>query len=106
MSCRHVPSADVDWDRADRAARRRGSASWSSCATPAPSARRWRRELDVYCLPASATQLAALGEELRFLMITSAAQVHVADAAPEDAVAAETGSAASRGRVDPRAGQR
>jgi isoleucyl-tRNA synthetase len=50
-------------------------------------------QLDVYCLPAEVRKLAALGAELRFLTITSIAKVHEVNAAPKDAVVAETGSA-------------
>jgi isoleucyl-tRNA synthetase len=49
-------------------------------------------EVDVYALPELAKRYAALGEELRFLTITSAARVHSVASAPDDAVAAETGS--------------
>jgi isoleucyl-tRNA synthetase len=50
-------------------------------------------QVDVFCLPAQARQLASLGNELKFLTITSVARVHEVAAAPDDAVAAETGSA-------------
>ena len=45
-------------------------------------------EVDVYCVPAAFAKLNALGEELRFLMITSQARVHRAESPPEGAVAA------------------
>ena len=50
---------------------------------PARSARRWRRRWMSTALPRSTQRLAALGDELRFLTITSAARVHAraADAA-------------------------
>jgi isoleucyl-tRNA synthetase len=54
-------------------------------------------QLDIYCLPAEARRLSALGNELRFLTITSVAKVHEVAAAPADAVAAETGNAAIPG---------
>ncbi len=44
--------------------------------------------VDVYCVSAERARFAALGDELRFLLITSEAQVHEAGAAPADAVAA------------------
>ena len=44
--------------------------------------------VDVYCNPGELARFAALGPELRFLLITSHAQVHAAAAAPEGAVAA------------------
>jgi isoleucyl-tRNA synthetase len=50
--------------------------------------------VEVYCSPAELKRFAALGEELRFLFITSHAQVHAAASAPSGAVAAaSTGSA-------------
>jgi isoleucyl-tRNA synthetase len=45
-------------------------------------------EVDVYCTPEHHARLSALGEELRFLFITSAARVQQASEAPEGAVAA------------------
>ena len=45
-------------------------------------------ELDVYCNAEQYPRLTALGEELRFLMITSKARVHRAESAPAGAVAA------------------
>ena len=45
-------------------------------------------ELDVYCTPALLPKVNALGDELRFLMITSAARVQPVDAPPADAVPA------------------
>ncbi len=54
-------------------------------------------ELDVYCLPGTYAQHAALGDELRFLTITSAARVHQVEAAPAGAAAADTGSGSIAG---------
>jgi isoleucyl-tRNA synthetase len=49
--------------------------------------------VDVYCRPDELARFAALGRELRFLLITSEAQVHAAQAPPEGAVPAiNTGS--------------
>ncbi len=48
--------------------------------------------VDVYALPDLAANYCALGEELRFLTITSGARVHAVDAVPAGAVPAETGS--------------
>ena len=45
-------------------------------------------EVDVYCAAEHYARLSALGEELRFLFITSAARVHEATTPPEGAVAA------------------
>jgi isoleucyl-tRNA synthetase len=50
-------------------------------------------EVDVYALTDHAARYRAVGEELRFLTITSAARVHVVQAEPPDAVVAEAGSA-------------
>jgi isoleucyl-tRNA synthetase len=48
--------------------------------------------VDVYCTPGEYPRFAALGEELRFLLITSHAHVHQADSPPAQAVpAANTG---------------
>ena len=44
--------------------------------------------VDVYCLPAELARFGALGDELRFLLITSEAQVHEAATAPPGAVPA------------------
>jgi len=49
--------------------------------------------LDVSALPELARRYAALGSELRFLTITSGVCVHEVHAAPDDAVAAEAGTA-------------
>jgi isoleucyl-tRNA synthetase len=47
----------------------------------------------VYCVPGERERFAALGAELRYLLITSEAQVHEANSAPTGAVAAaSTGS--------------
>jgi isoleucyl-tRNA synthetase len=46
-------------------------------------------EVDVYCTSERRARLGALGEELRFLFITSAARVHEAASPPEGAVAVE-----------------
>jgi isoleucyl-tRNA synthetase len=50
-------------------------------------------EVDIYALPDHAARYKAVGGELRFLTITSAARVHVVQAEPSNAVAAEAGSA-------------
>ena len=58
--------------------------------------------VDVYCVPEELARFAALGEELRFLLITSGAQVHVVASAPADAQpAASTGSSGVWIRVQP-----
>ena len=45
-------------------------------------------EVDVYCVPAEFERFAALGDELRFLLITSEARVHRAATPPPGAAAA------------------
>jgi isoleucyl-tRNA synthetase len=45
-------------------------------------------EVDVYCAPAQLARLSALGDELRFLLITSAARVQAASSAPGGTVPA------------------
>jgi isoleucyl-tRNA synthetase len=49
-------------------------------------------QLDVWCVPQQSARLGALGEELRFFMITSEARVHMvaAEQVPADAVAADS----------------
>jgi len=64
-------------------------------------------QVDVFCLPEAYARHASLGDELRFLTITSAARVFRVDSAPEDAVSADTGSDAIPGvwvRVSPAKG--
>ena len=53
--------------------------------------------VDVYALPELARRYTAIGNELRFLTITSAVRVHEVHAAPDDAVAAENGTAVIAG---------
>jgi isoleucyl-tRNA synthetase len=43
-------------------------------------------EVDIYAPPAQAKQFGALGDELRFLLITSQARVHATDTPPPDSV--------------------
>jgi isoleucyl-tRNA synthetase len=58
--------------------------------------------VDVYCPPAEHARFAALGSELRFLLITSHADVHASSAAPPEAVpAVNTGAEGVRLRVRP-----
>ncbi len=46
-------------------------------------------EVDLYCTPAMRQLLAPLSDELRFVLITSDARLHDADARPADALPAE-----------------
>ena len=50
-------------------------------------------DVDIHAVPGLAGKYRALGDELRFLTITSAARVHEANEPPSGAVPAETGSA-------------
>ena len=64
-------------------------------------------EVDIYCSDALYPRLAALGDELRFLLITSAARVQRASAAPEGASAAsEVAAGGVWLRVQPSAHQK
>jgi isoleucyl-tRNA synthetase len=55
--------------------------------------------VDVYCLPAELPRFGVLGDELRFLLITSEAQVHEVAAAPPGAVPAASSAGGSGGGV-------
>ena len=54
--------------------------------------RRWKRRSTSIASRIRRRQLSALGKELRFLTITSVARVHEVTAAPDDAVAADSGN--------------
>jgi isoleucyl-tRNA synthetase len=87
-----TPAASIDWDAliALRQAVLRELEKLREAGTiGAPL----EAEVDVYALPDHAGRYKAVGEELRFLTITSAARVHVVQAEPAAAVAAEAGSA-------------
>jgi isoleucyl-tRNA synthetase len=98
-----LPDAAVDWDALltlRAAIQRELEKLRESDRIGAPL----EAEVDVYARPELAKKYAAIGEELRFLTITSAARVHAVESAPADAVAAEAGSAALPGvwlRVTP-----
>jgi len=86
-----VPAGDIDWEAllALRAAVTRELEKLrESGVIGAPL----EAQVDVWCAPAQFARHAALGEELRFLLITSAAQVHQGDA-PADAVTVGDGVA-------------
>jgi isoleucyl-tRNA synthetase len=57
--------------------------------------------VDLYCAPERFATLAALGEELRFLLITSDARVHAAEDRPAAAVAGGEGGGAFWVAVEP-----
>jgi isoleucyl-tRNA synthetase len=82
-----VPPAAIDWDtalalRADVARELEQLRAAGTIGAPLEA------EIDVYCSGAVHRALAAFGDELRFLLITSAARLHEASAAPEGAVPA------------------
>ncbi|HEY3486760.1 MAG TPA: class I tRNA ligase family protein, partial [Gammaproteobacteria bacterium] len=56
-------------------------------------------EVDLYCEPEIAQQLAKLGDELRFALITSYARVHAAAAAPPEAVKASLEQQGNKGNI-------
>jgi isoleucyl-tRNA synthetase len=87
-----MAESDVDWDAliALRQAVQRELEKLREAGTiGAPL----EAEVDIFALPELATRYARLGNELRFLTITAAARVHTVQAAPGDAVSAETGTA-------------
>jgi isoleucyl-tRNA synthetase len=87
-----LPTTRVDWDalgQLRQAAQRELEKLRVAGTIGAPL----EAELDVYAVPELAASYAKLGDELRFFTITSAARVHAVQAAPADAVAAETGNA-------------
>jgi isoleucyl-tRNA synthetase len=70
-----APADQIDWEalsalRVDVARELERLRAASAIGAPLDA------ELDVWCLPAQHARLAALGDELRFLMITSEARVH------------------------------
>jgi isoleucyl-tRNA synthetase len=84
-----LPAEDIDWAalialRADVARELERLRVAGGIGAPLDA------ELEIWCAPAQYRQISALGEELRFFMITSKAVVHALDdvAAPEDAVQA------------------
>jgi isoleucyl-tRNA synthetase len=86
------PQTDIDWDAliALRQAVQRELERLRAAGTiGAPL----EAVVDVYALPDLARRYAALGDELRFLTITSGARVHPSTAAPDEAVAAESSTA-------------
>jgi isoleucyl-tRNA synthetase len=87
-----VPGDDIDWQaliqlRADVTRELERLRDTGAIGAPLDA------RVDVYCTPGEYPRFAALGEELRFLLITSEARVHQAEAAPASAGAASnTGS--------------
>jgi len=82
-----LPASSIDWPallalRSDVARELEGLRTAGAIGAPLQA------ELEVYCTAAQRPRMAALGDELRFLMITSVARVTVVEAAPADAVAA------------------
>ena len=88
-----VPASAIEWPalinlRTDVTRRLEGLREQGAIGAPLDA------EVDVYCTPDQFRRFAALGEELRFLFITSAARVHEASAEPQGAVAAPTAAPA------------
>jgi isoleucyl-tRNA synthetase len=86
-----VPAGSIDWERliaARQAVQRELEKLRDAGAIGAPL----EAAVDLYALPEEAHALSVLGDELRFLTITSSARVHEVTSAPEGAVAAENGS--------------
>jgi isoleucyl-tRNA synthetase len=87
-----VPAATIDWDalirlRTDVTRELEKLRDTGAIGAPLDAG------VDVYCTPQEYPRYAALGQELRFLLITSHAHVHEAASAPPGAVpAANTGS--------------
>jgi isoleucyl-tRNA synthetase len=87
-----VPESTIDWDAliSLRQALQRELEKLRDAGTiGAPL----EAEVEVLCLPEQMQPLVALGDELRFFAITSAAHVRSVASAPEGATAASTGSA-------------
>jgi isoleucyl-tRNA synthetase len=87
-----VPVSNVDWDALivlRQAVQRELEKLREAGTIGAPL----EAEVDVYCLPELAERYAVIGNELRFLTITSAARVHTVQSGPDGATAAETGAA-------------
>jgi isoleucyl-tRNA synthetase len=82
-----VPSGAIDWDafielRTDVTRELEKLRDTGAIGAPLDA------RIDLYCLPEQQRRFAALGSELRFLLITSEARVHEVAAAPAGAVAA------------------
>ena len=82
-----VPSGAIDWDalielRTDVTRELEKLRDTGAIGAPLDA------RIDVYCLPEQHRRFAALGSELRFLLITSEARVHQVAAAPAGAVPA------------------
>jgi isoleucyl-tRNA synthetase len=91
-----APARDIDWDDlfALRTAVQKELEKLRDAGTiGAPL----EAEVDVYAVPERARGYAAVGDELRFLTITSAARVHEVSAPPTDATPAEVGGVAIPG---------
>ncbi|MBV8910693.1 MAG: class I tRNA ligase family protein, partial [Gammaproteobacteria bacterium] len=89
-----VPAATIDWDallalRSDVLRELERLRDERRIGAPLDA------RVDVYCVPGERARFAALGGELRFLLITSEAEVHEAAGAPPGAVPA--GGTASGG---------
>ena len=86
-----MPASAVDWD-ALQALRTAAQRELEKLRDAGRIGAPLEAEVDVYCLPESYGPHAALGDELRFLTITSAARVWRVEAPPADAVPADAGN--------------
>jgi isoleucyl-tRNA synthetase len=87
-----VPRSSIDWDALivlRQAVQRELETLREAGTIGAPL----EADVDVYCLAEHANRYAVLGDELRFLTITSSVRLTVVASAPDGAVAAETGAA-------------
>jgi isoleucyl-tRNA synthetase len=82
-----LPSSAIDWTRL-LALRSEVTRELEQLRAAGTIGAPLEAELDVYCNAAQYPHLSALGEELRFLMITSAARVHEVPEPPPGAIAA------------------
>jgi len=94
-----VAADDIDWPalinlRADVTRQLEGLREQGAIGAPLDA------EVDVYCTAEQYPRFNALGEELRFLFITSAARVHTVTAPPEGAVAALSAVTATSAATD------
>jgi isoleucyl-tRNA synthetase len=84
-----VRSDDMDWERAF-ALRSDVARELEQLRTAGAIGAPLEAEVDVFCRSEYHSAFAGFGDELRFLLITSAARVHVVDAPPADAAVASS----------------
>ena len=100
MRCRSRRTGCDRLEHVHRLEGRRWRSSWRSCASPAPSARSLDAEVEVFSEDETSAKLKALGDELRFLLIVSQAQVkRVSNAAGPPVGAIKVAEIAKEGGV-------